>query len=511
MNDFFDTVKATASLPPNERRDALAPLANRNTISRSFRVLLSGKDSRNLLRALCDLSTIKECASIIEHYMNIHHDELSNFIVQADDSKARKTCAQLMGRIQPDNFSDALINALNTESTEFVLPSIILSLGNAKASPNAENALKAFSPREGPHADEQKLALLKALSSHSSTPPPKSKLEVNENYPLIFFCPSPAVTARELNSMGVTATVAKHPQNSVITKGAFRDIYSVRTFYSMGVLFGEYKSIPAAIEAAGSRSFLSRAEELFKGDKIPFRVEVEGNMPHGERKRIAESVATLIHKNSTFVNSPSAYSFEIRFTPSEGRIFLSLCPSPSHDKRFDYRKENISASVHPAVAASCCRFAADYFKPDANILDCFCGSGTMLFERAHYPYKSLTGTDIAQFALKAARTNERIAKTGAHFLIKNAITPFEQKYDEVICNMPFGLRVSTHNENTRLYSSFMRNLKDILADDGVAFLFTHEKKLLAHTIGSNFTLETRHTFSAGGLFPSLFILKKSKL
>ncbi len=34
------------------------------------------------------------------------------------------------------------------------------------------------------------------------------------------------------------------------------------------------------------------------------------------------------------------------------------------------------------------------------------------------PYASLTGTDISDEALRAARGNERLAKTGAHFLIK---------------------------------------------------------------------------------------------
>ena len=90
----------------------------------------------------------------------------------------------------------------------------------------------------------------------------------------------------------------------------------------------------------------------------------------------------------------------------------------------------------------------------------------MLFERAKYSYASLTGTDINSDALRAARQNERNAKTGAHFLIKNAGSPFRDKFDEVICNMPFGLRVGSHDENRSLYAAFLRNLTKMLKRRG---------------------------------------------
>lgn len=73
--------------------------------------------------------------------------------------------------------------------------------------------------------------------------------------------------------------------------------------------------------------------------------------------------------------------------------------------------------------------------------------------------------------------------------------------------MPFGLRVGSHDENRSLYAAFLRNLTKMLKKDGVAFLFTHEKKLLAELLPESMELADKCTFSAGGLHPSMFVLK----
>ena len=123
------------------------------------------------------------------------------------------------------------------------------------------------------------------------------------------------------------------------------------------------------------------------------------------------------------------------------------------------------------------------------------------------PYASLTGTDISDEALRAARGNERLAKTGAHFLIKNATKPFEQKYDEILTNMPFGLRVSSHNENLSLYRAFLANLPGMLKPGGYAFLFTHEKKLLKELLSENFSLISQASFFRRRAAPTMFVLQ----
>ena len=110
------------------------------------------------------------------------------------------------------------------------------------------------------------------------------------------------------------------------------------------------------------------------------------------------------------------------------------------------------------------------------MLDNFCGSGAMLFERAFYPHASLTGVDIAQAAVQAAQENEEYRKSGAKFYHADALRFTAKKFDEVICNMPFGLRVGTAPRTMlKLYESYIAVLPSILETGGRAFLYTHEK------------------------------------
>ena len=63
-------------------------------------------------------------------------------------------------------------------------------------------------------------------------------------------------------------------------------------------------------------------------------------------------------------------------------------------------------------------------------------------------------------------------------------------------------------KNEELYRRFLENLKKLLKRGGYAFLFTHDKRLLSGLIeSSGMELVSKHTFSCGGLYPSMFIIK----
>ena len=55
---------------------------------------------------------------------------------------------------------------------------------------------------------------------------------------------------------------------------------------------------------------------------------------------------------------------------------------------------------------------------------------------------------------------------------------------------------------------FLDNLARTLAPGGTAFLFTHEKKLIAGLLKNKYRLLERKTFAAGGLYPSMFIVQR---
>lgn len=515
--DLSKLEKALSSLSeasPAARREGLAPYATRAGIGRLMGMATSGgRNARAATRALCDLSASKASGELISHYMHINREKTAS-LLKNPDAKVRKSAAQLIGRIEPDEFCSELISALLAEGTEFVRPSIILALGNAKGSPAAMQALTDYvlPDCDEKHKREQALALSKALSSlRGSTGDVKVKALPAKNK-ILLRCPSAKITAAELTELGYNVEIESDLTGyvSVIDAPKLSSIYVARSFYDMCVLFGSYPTMKAAIKAAASDKFVQLVRTMYGEGELQFRADIQSlnsQTTQQLRKEVSAEIASALLEKG-LINSPSGYSFCIQLLLTRKKAYLGVAPAPDLDGRFEYRKSSISASVHPAVAASCIRFISPFLKADASVLDPFCGAGTMLFERARQPYSSLIGTDINADALRAARENERNAKTKARFLIKNAVSPFRDRFDEVICNMPFGLRVGSHEENRALYAAFLKNLESLLAPDGAAFLFTHEKKLLSGLLGDSFELAAKCTFSAGGLYPSMFVLKR---
>ena len=78
--------------------------------------------------------------------------------------------------------------------------------------------------------------------------------------------------------------------------------------------------------------------------------------------------------------------------------------------------------------------------------------------------------------------------------------------------MPFKSRVSEYESDShvKLYDYFVRRLGLLLKQDGVAFLYTHERKLLKDEIEQNnrFRIVEEEIFDSGGIFPALFIIER---
>lgn len=124
------------------------------------------------------------------------------------------------------------------------------------------------------------------------------------------------------------------------------------------------------------------------------------------KNQLAKDLSIYLEANSDgmLINESSFYEVEIRviLAGTKGsRVFLKLTSMP--DKRFSYRKYAASTSMQPSKAALIMHYMKPYFRPTANILDSFCGTGTLLIERAlAAPYKSIYGLDISEQAIQAA-------------------------------------------------------------------------------------------------------------
>ena len=185
---------------------------------------------------------------------------------------------------------------------------------------------------------------------------------------------------------------------------------------------------------------------------------------------------------------------------------------PSMDNRFSYRKETIPASINPVIAANMMQTIRPLLKEDATVLDPFCGTGTLLFERDYIlPCEELIGVDIKKDAIYKAKVNFLNEDIPVGFLVSDILkADIDQTFDEIITNMPFGRRVSDASQNKGLYTGLFARFKQWLKVDGYAFLYTNHKTIIRNLVKSDmsFRLEEEIVFEAGGLYPSLFIIKR---
>ena len=236
-----------------------------------------------------------------------------------------------------------------------------------------------------------------------------------------------------------------------------------------------------------------------------------------------------------WVNNPSDYEIEIRLIPRKDNSWLvMLHPGGLAEQRFSYRKETISASIAPSTAALIAELARPWLKEDAQVLDPFCGVGTMLVERAKAGestaaqsasglqagesaaagedtlaqapkstscrVRSMYGLDISADAFRKAHAN--ISRSGVTVnLIHRDFFTFKHEYlfDEVITDMPQVTRECSRERLAGIYRKFFTYVRSLLKPESVLVLYATEpdfvetevKKCAEYRIAASFPINER--------------------
>lgn len=476
-------VRAYKTLAGEEKKQALEDILAWPDALYHVYAMAFGDDQRAALRLLADACRKKRFQEELAPSVIRDAKKLLAII----DDKARKTASILVGLCAPDACAEALKSALMRETTRFVRPSMILALGNTV---NPAQYLDGYVVEDGEekHMREEREALQKALARTQQPRPVKAL-----NLPL--WCTVTYIHRRallsELHEKGCAHRETSGVPGTVAVQSA--DLSRIRCYvdalYELGGV-GAYGDASKILDAIGCRG-------------SDYRIEAGAYRPEVRRDVIRSVSNGLAHLG--YRDNPSAYSFEVRVM--NDRMFAVF----SNDDRFCYRKQAVSASIHPVTAASVVQICKPYMKEGADVLDPFCGSGTMLIERGIAGCThTLVGVDVSPFAIKAACANRRASGQNIALIRGDILGYGAAKYDEIISNMPFGNRVSNHASNTTLYTQFADKLKSLLKDGGMAFLYTQEKKLLRSVMLAVKGLEIvkEEHFSSGGLYPTLFIVKK---
>jgi 23S rRNA G2445 N2-methylase RlmL len=449
-----------------------------------------------------------------------HRETAESILVRAlsdSDPKVRKNSAVALGKLHLTAREQALIDALSRETISWVRTSVILAMG-ALGSGVSMDYLTRFVPEN----DNERLALEKAIDTLS---PSSSRFEFNVNSQ---FDTAELWTHKGLESILIDQLNDKHHPSKVIGPGRvtvnhpdFRTLKSLRTWrevlfpVSTGCVKFSTDSVSDIYSTFRDAGLLDVLERSHEGDieQIPYRIEIRGNdLGKDIRRELIDMIRSVLRRySSKFHNSISHYEIELRVmvkVNKEMEFFWK--PSSYAEDRFLYRTSDVPASIHPVLAAGIMQCLDKRIDPGHRVVDPFCGSGTLLLERAFKSkYMHMTGFDRSTRAIKAFRENlgncdfNRISIRKRNF----ESTEFRNQYDELISNLPFGGRSGSHKTNIDLYHTVFKRLRNIVKPGGFVALLSQEISLMEELfrLHKDITLDRCVRFDAGGLTPGLFI------
>jgi len=451
-------------------------------------------DGFQLKENLIQLKTIikeedkkQKCMTLIEG-----KEPLFLSFLEHEDPKVRRASAKILGEIQLQEAMEPIFEVYMKEETLFVKKdylSAIAQLDYKSLLPRLKDRYAALLEEEVEetkqvHLAEEMQQIQKMIVAHEGVKKHKftgikrgcevlltTKRELREITLKALNCPKKPVPAGVMLKTNTTET--------------FRDI---RTYDEALFLIAPgraYPNVPEEIgEMIGNSTLPEFLEESHEGEApFYFRVQIEGAMSVEQRSTFTKKLARKLEQTTEgkLINSTSGYEVEIRLFPGkEGtwNAFVKLYTMP--DYRFDYRKESISTSIKPYLAANIVELVRPYLDPEAQVLDPFCGVGTMLIERRMaVPTADVYGVDIFGEAIAKARINSEKVGPTIHYINRD-FNDFTHNYlfDEIITNMPTKSKKLTHKDVDQLYMTLFRQGEVLLAKGGVMIVYGNEKNTM---------------------------------
>ncbi len=415
-------------------------------------------------------------------------EELFLSFLKNEDAKTRKNVALLFGDLAYQNALEDLYKAYVSETTLFVKASYLQAMAELEVAdmlPAVKERLAQLleteaEPENKKHIDEEVRALRKIVLREEGICRHTPDIKGKKVKVLLFTNRTQRETIRRTIDCGVANV---HPLGVLVETEDLEKLMQLRTYREMAFPLNIEDYLPDNPVEAAKTIWESNMMELLNGlhqeaGEYYFRIDCKSAMDLEKRSVFTRKLAAELEDLSKgqLINSTSDYEVELRLIANkEGNFFPCLRLLTIKNQRFDYRKNSIAASIHPSTAALIMELAKDYLKEDAQIMDPFCGVGTMLIERnKKVPAREMYGTDIFGEAIVFGRENAQLAGVRVNYIHRDFMD-FKHDYlfNEIVTNMPQRGQ-KTKQEMDVFYGAFFEKVKTHLTKDAVIIMYTNE-------------------------------------
>lgn len=457
-----------------------------------------GIDTRQNLSAL--RSAIKDDALMNDLFELVEDDiESMKHFLDSDDAKVRKNAALLMGGLDMSDFTQALVEGYKKESQLFVRSAYLEALKGYdieeylpffKERVNELSGME-ITPENRKHIDEEMKALTELIISFEGVSKHKftgvRKLDSDVEGILITNKLNMDVTKAQLEELGVKLLPFKGGVRFAADDLSF--LKDVRTYSDvLFVIPGgktcdfEPETAARALAESGLIGLLDKLHRVEKNQPFYFRVELKSTLDMEKKGKFVRRFSGELERRSDrkLINSASDYEIELRLIENkEHKLNMLLKLYTVEDERFSYFKKHIAASIKPVNAALMVELAKDYMVADAQVLDPFCGVGTMLIERQKVVKANTSyGLDINGEAIAGARVNTEASGQIVHYVNRDFFT-FEHDYlfDEIFTDMPFAMNDNVTLELDNIYKRFFICANRHLTAEGRIIMYSRNPQM----------------------------------
>lgn len=441
------------------------------------------EDLNNRIEVRSNLIELKKMLTSEENVYALKSEKLydvSLFKVLFDDedAKVRKNVALIAGVLEEPELAEIIYSHYLTEGTLFVRSSYLTALARYDCTPYMETLAARKREIESGDIDDETLKHLadelKALKvivkedgahHHHVFREPKTPVNV------ILAAKKSAATI--IKEMYPNAT--ENFMGFMIKTSSIKKLFTIRVFRDIYFPLNGLKSYDKAelAKAICEGNLLKLLDELHESSCESFYFRITSK--DVDVAELGARISAL--SKGRLENSADNYEIEIKLIKgSEGRFGCLLRLYTLRDKRFAYRQESLSTSMHPSDAALMVRLADEYIKSDVQIIDPMCGVGTLLIERmklrkATYVY----GVDVFGDAIERARVNSTKAGIVINYINRNYFEfKHDYPFDEIITQLP---EINGEGED-QFYRQFFVKSDEILKKNGIIIVNSKRKNLI---------------------------------
>lgn len=417
-----------------------------------------------------------------------------------EDPKVRRNAAAILGKMESEDLLPILFDAYKNEKTLFIRADYLKAMAGMDYRPALEGLKERLAqlrkteplPEDRKHVAEE-LRVLQEMVMRCEKREGHRFTGWDEPLEVILLtnrCQR-ETTARQIQSGELTMLAG-----GIRIQGArVGELRAIRTFREMlfpiDIRTGAVKLSAQQAEKLGTAlagPVLSLVKKLHQGgDAYLFRLELKSRTEPERKGTILRRISGAMEQASggALINSVSDYEMELRLLErKDGTLMPMVKLLTIPDTRFAYRRESIASSIAPVNAALVAELARPYLKEGAQVLDPFCGVGTMLVERDRAVKAGIMyGVDIFGEAIEKAKANAGQAGCQVYYVNKDFFE-FEHGYrfDEIISDLPQVTARHPEQEIRGLYRDFFAAAGRVLQPEAVLILYTTEPRLVVDAV-----------------------------